>query len=49
VVGGRSQLLAAEINGEMSPMFNEVFSGMSGDRFAHSTVNVISIGVFKNE
>ena len=42
-------MLAAEINGEMSPMFNEVLSGMSGDRFAHSTVNVIHIGVFKNE
>jgi hypothetical protein len=30
-------------------MFSDVLSGMSDDRFAHSTVNVIHIGVFINE
>jgi hypothetical protein len=42
-------LLAAEINGEMSPMFNGVLSGMAGDRVAHSTDNALDIGVFINE
>ena len=33
----------------MSPMFSDVLSGMSGDRVAHPTDNVIHVGVFKNE